>query len=316
MYTYFHSAFLKGLVLMALMSNPVSVLTGPAHPGCGAAAPSEKTNVEVTQRREGDVTRIFVHNKERCEITMTFDYNTVNLESEVNFPHTATFPANQVTEAFTLRPADEATKWEYSFTNHFKMGSHVAEHNDAVLYELPYRSGATFRVTQAYGGSYSHKGANQYAIDWQMPEGTPVCAARGGVVVKLKQLSNQGGPSMSFDKYNNYVLIRHDDGTLGHYCHLQQNSVNVRLGDVVTEGQQIARSGNTGFSSGPHLHFAVFKTRNGKERVTVPVKFRAEGNKAITLVSGRRYRSMAPMMDAPALASRETAQQNGTGSGS
>jgi murein DD-endopeptidase MepM/ murein hydrolase activator NlpD len=144
-------------------------------------------------------------------------------------------------------------------------------------------------VTQGYHGSYSHKGSNEYAIDWQMPEGTPVFAARGGLVVKVKDDSNTGGSSMKYDPFNNYVLIRHNDGTLGHYCHLKKNGVTVKPGEMVKAGQLIAHSGNTGFSSGAHLHFSVFKTKDGRERISLPVKFQTADGKPVTLVEGKRY---------------------------
>ena len=79
-----------------------------------------------------------------------------------------------------------------------------------------------------------------------MPEGTPVYAARGGTVIKVKDESDTGGSNIKYDPYNNYVLIRHDDGTLAHYCHLQKNGCRVRSGQVVMAGELLARSGNTG----------------------------------------------------------------------
>jgi murein DD-endopeptidase MepM/ murein hydrolase activator NlpD len=96
---------------------------------------------------------------------------------------------------------------------------------------------------------------------------------------------------MAYDRCNNYVLIRHADGTLGHYCHLQKGGVLVKVGQTVTAGEPIAHSGNTGFSTGPHLHFCVFMTRNGRERVSLPVKFHTAADEAITLVGGRTYRA-------------------------
>lgn len=106
---------------------------------------------------------------------------------------------------------------------------------------------------------------------------------------------------MKFDPYNNYVLIRHDDGTLGHYCHLQKGGVCVKPGDRVEVGQQIAHSGNTGFSSGAHLHFSVFKTKDGRERISIPVKFKTADAQAVTLVEGQRYKATGA--EAPSIAS-------------
>ena len=124
-----------------------------------------------------------------------------------------------------------------------------------------------------------------------MPEGTPVLAARSGVVVRTKDDSDQGGSNMKFDAYNNFVLLQHDDGTLGHYCHLQKDSARVIVGQRVNAGEWIARSGNTGFSSGPHLHFCVFKTKNGRERESLPVRFQTADEKSVTLLAGRTYRA-------------------------
>ena len=88
-----------------------------------------------------------------------------------------------------------------------------------------------------------------------MPVGTPIVAARGGVVVETLNTQEGRGP----DPSGNYVRILHDDGTMGVYLHLEQFSVQVNEGQRVAAGQKIARSGNTGNSTGPHLHFVVQK---------------------------------------------------------
>jgi hypothetical protein len=142
--------------------------------GQGAVA-TDTTHVRVSTRREGDVTRVYVQNLERSEITMTFEFNVVNLKSEVEFPYTATFGPGE-TQAFTLSPDDPSRKWEFSYTNYYKLGSMLAV-PDGYLYSLPYAPGSSHKVTQAFGGSYSHTGSNKYAIDWKMPSRTPMWAA-------------------------------------------------------------------------------------------------------------------------------------------
>ncbi len=253
-------------------------------------APSE-TAVKIFTERDGDATRFYVQNNEFCEVTMTFDMSLVNLKGNTHFPYTATFPAKHKTEAFEIAPIHPGGKWEYSYTNYYKLGSNCAQHDDSYVYQLPYAPGNKFKVTQGYNGKFSHKGSNQYAIDWDMPEGTLVHAARGGIVVRVKDDSDKGGPSLAYDHFNNYVLIRHEDGTLGHYCHLQKGGILVKVGQTVSPGDVIAHSGNTGFSSGPHLHFCVFKTKDGRTRVSIPVRFRTSQEKAITLTSGHSYRA-------------------------
>jgi murein DD-endopeptidase MepM/ murein hydrolase activator NlpD len=262
-----------------------------ARRGSASEVASEAKAVIVLQKWEGGVTHFLVRNKELSEITMTFEMGLRNLKGNVAFPYTATFPPSQTVEAFTLTPIKTDAKWEYSYTNFYKLGSNCARHDDSCVYQLPYAPGDKYKVTQGYNGKFSHKGSNQYAIDWEMPEGTLVHAARGGLVVRVKDDSNKGGPSMEFDPYNNYVLIRHEDGTLGHYCHLQKGGCMVKVGQTVNPGDVIAHSGNTGFSSGPHLHFCVFKTKNGRERISIPVRFRTAKDTAITLVGGRSYRA-------------------------
>ncbi|MUT71825.1 peptidoglycan DD-metalloendopeptidase family protein [Stutzerimonas frequens] len=120
-------------------------------------------------------------------------------------------------------------------------------------YPLPWRGGP-FRLTQGANGQYSHftpKG--RYAVDIAMPEGTPIVAARGGMVVKIENQESGRGNNPA----GNFVRIMHDDSTMGVYLHLMKGSVAVREGQRVETGTRIARSGNTGNSTGPHLHFVV-----------------------------------------------------------
>ena len=291
---------LLGLLMLMIIVCACRNVRPPVVSSAGKATTSGSKLVRVVTHRDGDVTRFFVENQERGEVTMTFDFDLTNLKPSKEFPLTATVPANGTTEIFSLAPVNPDEPWDFSFTNRYNLGSADAVHDDSYCYSLPYAAGRSYRVSQGYDGKYSHKGSNRYAVDWEMPEGTPVHATRGGLVVKVKDDSDQGGGDVSFDPFNNYVLVRHSDGTLGQYCHLQKGGAAVHEGDVIKDGDIIAHSGNTGFSTGPHLHFTVYKMKNGKERESIPVKFRTSADGAVTLQAGRKY-------TAPATYSSQTA---------
>jgi len=135
-------------------------------------------------------------------------------------------------------------------------------------YPFPWRGGP-FRLTQGPNGQYSHFGAKgRYAMDIAMPEGTPIIAARGGTVIKVENEQNNRGDNPS----GNFVRILHEDGTMGVYLHLMRGSVSVKEGQKVSVGSALARSGNTGNSTGPHLHFVV--QRNvGLALESIPYQF-------------------------------------------
>ncbi|PSS57386.1 peptidoglycan DD-metalloendopeptidase family protein [Pseudomonas sp. BBP2017] len=143
-----------------------------------------------------------------------------------------------------------------------------AQRQQAFRYPLPWRGGP-FRVTQGANGSYSHFGPkSRYAMDIAMPEGTPVIASRAGIVIKTE--NNQSGRGAH--PAGNFVRILHDDGTMGVYLHLMRGSVVVREGQRVVYGTALAKSGNTGNSTGPHLHFVV--QRNvGLALESIPYQF-------------------------------------------
>ena len=127
---------------------------------------------------------------------------------------------------------------------------------------------------------------SHYAVDIAMPIGTDIMAARGGVVFDVAASNFSGGldPVKDGPKAN-VIRILHDDGTYAIYAHLNTNSIRVRPGDRVQRGQYIADSGNTGFSSGPHLHFAV--ARNVGMRIeSVPVTFTGQNSQSVVPAAG------------------------------
>ncbi len=126
------------------------------------------------------------------------------------------------------------------------------------IYKLPFPGGQTFNVCQGNNhAGWTHVGLGAYAWDFCMPVGTPVTAARGGTVRSVRQDSNVGGWGPKFADDGNFVVVDHGDGTSGLYMHLMFNGARVKLGDRVQTGQLLAYSGNTGWTSAPHLHFMV-----------------------------------------------------------
>ncbi|MFC3550964.1 peptidoglycan DD-metalloendopeptidase family protein [Lysobacter cavernae] len=141
-----------------------------------------------------------------------------------------------------------------------------------VDYLLPLQQ-RSFRIDQGYGGQFSHSDSqNRYAVDFAAQIGTPVLAARDGVVMQVESDFDKAG--LNLEKYGgraNFVRILHDDGSMTLYAHLKADGALVRLGQRVRAGQQIGLSGNTGFTTGPHLHFAV-QVNRGMRLESIPFK--------------------------------------------
>ncbi len=250
--------------------------------------------IKVVTKRDGNLTRLLMQNLETTDMTATLEVAAVNMVADTALPRTITVPAGKTVEAVTLTPTSPTADWSFRYTNHYTVGRCDAKHDDSYLYWLPYAAGTTFKVTQGYRGTFSHTGPDEFAIDWKMPEGTPVLAAREGVVVLVKDDSEQGGAHRKYEDTANMVTVQHSDGTMAHYCHLAPHSAKVQVGTKVRAGDPLAASGNTGFTSGPHLHFAVFQARDGHGRKTLPVKFRTASGTSVTLVSGQSYRAADP----------------------
>jgi murein DD-endopeptidase MepM/ murein hydrolase activator NlpD len=142
---------------------------------------------------------------------------------------------------------------------------------DEVTYSLPIDETSHWELGQEFNGEYSHHDEqNRYALDFIVPVGTPVLAARAGVV--METIANYEGSGQNAKIYAtraNFIRILHDDGSMALYAHLKENGVLVSTGQRVGLGEPIGYSGNTGFSSGPHLHFAL-QINTGMRLVSIP----------------------------------------------
>ncbi|WP_299402734.1 M23 family metallopeptidase [Acaryochloris sp. IP29b_bin.148] len=140
----------------------------------------------------------------------------------------------------------------------------------------------------------THQGRMEYAYDLAVSIGTPIYAMRPGKVIALRdKYPDTGGGKENAARYN-FVWIEHEDGYRSIYVHLQQgfrDKVNLRAGDHVEAGQLIGYSGNSGWSSGPHLHVEV-QTPSRKQRFTQTVPFAISGT-----CNGEEYAQESKDMD-------------------
>jgi murein DD-endopeptidase MepM/ murein hydrolase activator NlpD len=201
----------------------------------------------------------------------------VVLASDRTWPMTAVVPPYTALPVARIRAADESAG-DHNFRFRYRFGRLDAVPDKEAAYRLPFEEGRSFAITQAYGSKLpSHNNAeNLYAVDFAMPPGTPVVAARSGIVIDAVLHHREGGYNVAYWDKANTVSIVHDDGTVAEYAHLSPSAAPVEPGRRVEAGQLIGYSGNTGYSSGPHLHFVVYKpvVRDGKvTRLSLPVVF-------------------------------------------
>ncbi|MFE9771518.1 M23 family metallopeptidase [Streptomyces sp. NPDC005931] len=175
--------------------------------------------------------------------------------------------AKAAAQAAQAKKAAEAKKAAAAKAAQVKKAAAAAAKKKAASWVDPVKNyKISARFAQAGGMWQSSHSGQDYAV----PSGTPVMAAHGGTVVKAGGNGAGDGPA-----YGNAIVIKHGNKTYSQYAHL--SSIKVKVGQVVKTGQKIALSGNTGNSSGPHLHFEIRTTPNYGSAVD-PVKFlRAKG---------------------------------------
>jgi murein DD-endopeptidase MepM/ murein hydrolase activator NlpD len=123
-----------------------------------------------------------------------------------------------------------------------------------------------------------------------MKRGTTVLAARGGVVIRVKEDGNKGGWNRKYRPYGNNIIIEHADGSRAGYWHLQHNGALVHVGDTVKQGQPIAKSGKTGYAFTPHLHFLVWQYDENRKWKQIATRFKT--SKGIQYLRGwKKYKS-------------------------
>lgn len=232
--------------------------------------------------------RLIARNDYYAPVELTFELLTMdNLDASTPRSGTLVIPARDEHPVLTLRRADVNRQMQIEYVFRYLPGDPAARHAPQRPYRLPYALARAFTVSQAYPDTITHTDpASRHGIDFVMPVGTPIYAARAGVVIDVAADYFEAGTDRNRDASRaNVVRILHDDGTMALYAHLNWNSIRVSPGDRVGRGAYLADSGNTGFSTGPHLHFVV--QRNGGDAlVSIPVDFAGPGGAALRLSRG------------------------------
>jgi len=209
--------------------------------------------------------------------------DAVNVVSSPELPARLTVPA-QSSVRVLLGAFDPAREWRYRIGMQAVPGALDARHDDSHVYRLPIAAGTPVHVGQGFGGAFSHdRPGSRYAVDFTLPVGTTVRAARAGTVMDQARWFHTSGQDLERDAARaNYVRVLHDDGSMAVYAHLDYNGILIRPGQQVAAGQRLARSGNTGYSTGPHLHFAVQVNRD-MQLVSVPFRMVDDAGRTVAL---------------------------------
>ena len=198
----------------------------------------------------------------------------------------AVLPAREPTLIATLKPGDRTRAMSFGFEYRALLGEPGVQHAPPEPYRAPFAVAQQFMVTQAYPDQVTHVNpASRYAVDIAMPVGTQVYAARGGTVIEVASQFFEATADPDRAMRANLIRVLHPDGTMSIYAHLNWDSIRVRPGQIIKRGEYIADSGNTGFSSGPHLHFAVQRNA-GLMHESLPIVFAGPGGKPVTPKSG------------------------------
>ena len=150
---------------------------------CTSVFAGEQKLIKISTQKNDGRTTFQIENLQDADVTVTVELELKNLAASSEVPFTATIPARTKIEALTLRPIEEKQDSSWSYTYFATWGNLDVQHEDSYMYALPYAHGESFPVSQGFHGKYSHTGGDCFSIDFKMPEGSTVNAARDEVVV-------------------------------------------------------------------------------------------------------------------------------------
>jgi murein DD-endopeptidase MepM/ murein hydrolase activator NlpD len=266
-------------------------------------APQEETPVEIRELPKGMIDpKVTVYHEYSEDnfylIARNEFYAPVEVILALDSLENLTFPPAELDRRWVVPPRsrlvllhlkklDPDLPADASYRHVWLPGDPASAHMPTEPYRAPFAVAGSHRISQAFPIGITHSTPDSYyAVDITMPIGTDVYAARGGTVFEVASTNFRGGIDPERDLPSaNVVRILHDDGTYAVYAHLNWNTIRVQPGDRVEKGEYIADSGNTGFTTGPHLHFAVIRNK-GLRLESVPFVFEGQNQREVTPETG------------------------------
>jgi murein DD-endopeptidase MepM/ murein hydrolase activator NlpD len=254
------------------------------------AVEDDPSGFRVIQERGDDSVALIIKSAYTREFTVTLEATLENATPSRPVPFTVDAAGRNSFVLVRFTQNDKKRRWHYDYDYYPQPGARRSTTTNDADYAMPFGPGR-YVVMQGPRGTFSHfaGSGSENAVDWTVPEGTIVCAARDGRVVGVKQDSDVGGADRRFRPFGNYIMIKHADGTFAEYVHLQKDGALVKMGDEVMVGQPIGLSGQTGFASKPHLHFDVFQAIDGKRKLSLPFRLKTDHGTFTEFIRGRSY---------------------------
>jgi murein DD-endopeptidase MepM/ murein hydrolase activator NlpD len=250
----------------------------------------DSIQLKIYKENVGKTFVLYADNAEFAPVSIEYRFTAENMSSSLANKSIAVVPANTKKFLLTeLKAVNPQKGTHFNYTVFYVLGDVNVDFSEKDLaYTLPFAKNKKYSVYQGYDGKFSHQ--NTKSLDFSLQSGEEVFSAREGKVVQIVTKNTKNCLTKECAKFNNKIIVLHNDGTFAEYVHLKQNGSAVKIGDTILEGQLIGYSGNTGWSKGPHLHFSVYTPKINGERNYIKTKFKVNGNiKPIYVEEKKQY---------------------------
>jgi murein DD-endopeptidase MepM/ murein hydrolase activator NlpD len=273
---------MRPLLLLLLLTGCATATSRPDIRGLGDCA--WRVCVRAINLRSGRAYQAFNGEPVPATIVLTFR-SPENLQPGAGRPIERVVPPESDMILVRMRNIVQDRSTRPELTISIDLGASTTEADADHLYAVPFGGNRPRELSQGFNGAGSHLASMRYSLDFAMPQGTPVLAARAGIVFYLQDGFTVGGTDPDLLERANLVVVAHSDGTMASYGHLMRG-IPVSIGDTVGVGDGLGWSGATGFAGQPHLHFHIGKRLLGTPGRTIPIKLRGQDGNLLGLEVG------------------------------